>query len=137
MQLEDLRRHGESKLHLDALQKRQAAASGSVYVQPERDNSIPTSAQLHRAVECLKKQTRAGQGCLYETSCRQSRVSDPFNFPEGRSTAKEGMKLTRASAAVEQDKDRQLLREALAAGWAEAACQHGARGFKAVSLTRV
>lgn len=82
----------------------------------------PTVAQVQRALDTLHNNTRSGHGNLYSQECGRSRVSDPINFPLGRSTAKEFGKIIQAAAFVEMASDRVRFKQAVAAGWAEARC---------------
>ena len=124
LQIEDLKRHNRSTLHMSSLAALQLAATAK---EPDRehekiDQTVPTVAQVQRALDTLHNNTRSGHGNLYSQECGRSRVSDPINFPLGRSTAKEFGKIIQAAAFVEMASDRVRFKQAVAAGWAEARC---------------
>ncbi|CAE7809778.1 unnamed protein product [Symbiodinium sp. CCMP2592] len=116
----DLKRHSESEIHLKALETLSKAAGGEGKEQKSApDGTVPTTAQMHLAIDLLKTSTRAGQGALFETSCARLRRADPTNFPVGRSTRSTWSQIIQAAAAVERDVDLELLTRCRAIGWSE------------------
>ena len=96
---------------------------------------MPTVAQVQRALDTLHNNTRSGHGNLYSQECGRSRVSDPINFPLGRSSAKEFGKIIQAAAFVEMASDRVRFKKAVAAGWAEARCPSQPKFQQSVELS--
>ena len=116
-----MKRHSESEIHLQALETLSKAAAGEGDEQKSApdDGTVPTTAQVHLAIDLLKTSTRAGQGALFETSCARLRRADPTNFPVGRSTRSTWSQIIQAAAAVERDVDVELLKRCRAIGWSE------------------
>ncbi|CAE7192465.1 unnamed protein product, partial [Symbiodinium natans] len=121
LQLEDLRRHGESDGHIRSLEKlgQPAASPGG----SEEDKAVPTPAQVRLALEVLRMPSSA-QGRSYEARCELAGRADCRNFPAGRSCATEHARIIRTVAEVLWDEarqwpDRRLAAKCKSAGWAE------------------
>ncbi|CAE7032353.1 unnamed protein product [Symbiodinium natans] len=97
LQLEDLRRHGESDGHIRSLEKlgQPAASPGG----SEEDKAVPTPAQVRLALEVLRMPSSA-QGRSYEARCELAGRADCRNFPAGRSCATEHARIIRTVAEV-------------------------------------
>ena len=104
LQLEDLRRHGESDGHIRSLEKlgQPAASPGG----SEEDKAVPTPAQVRLALEVLRMPSSA-QGRSYEARCELAGRADCRNFPAGRSCATEHARIIRTVAEVLWDEARQ------------------------------
>ena len=86
LQLEDLRRHQQSTMHIQALEKLNGRGVAVEAVDAVTVSTVPTAAQVRLAVEVLQ-QPQAGQGASYASRCELGRRGDPSNFPWARSQA--------------------------------------------------
>ena len=118
LQLEDLRRHGQSDLHCSSLQSL-CASLPTDPVQQKMDNTVPTPAQVRLGVEVVLSPA-AGQTSTHASKCELAGRGDPLNFPLARSGAAEHSRIIDAVAQTLLDMDRELFKACVAAGFSQA-----------------
>ena len=119
LQLEDLRRHAKSELHLNSLREILGPAVGSEDKSNEAiDTCVATPAQIRLAVEVLRK-PRSGLTGEYSAKCELARRADALNFPLGRSGPHEFARIISAITKALRNEDRRLIAKCVAVGWAE------------------
>ena len=123
LQLEDLKRHSRSELHLEALREGPHSSRQSAESEKPQDGGTPTPAQIRLAVECCRR-PRSGQTVEYEAKAKLASRADARNFPTARSTATEFSRIMQAMAAALRAEDCVLIKSVVAAALSEdAPCQ--------------
>ncbi|CAE7623486.1 unnamed protein product [Symbiodinium sp. CCMP2592] len=95
LQLQDLKRHEETDLHVSSLLVEQPVEA----VSAKADATAPTAGQVHLAIQVLME-PRSGQSVGYASRCELAHRSDPGNFPLQRASPCEHSKIISALAAV-------------------------------------
>ena len=118
LQLEDLKRHSRSELHLDALRQGPHASRQPAETDMPQDGGTPTPAQIRLALECCRR-PRSGQTVEYEAKAKLASRADARNFPIARSTTTEFSRIMQAMAAALRAEDRVLMKRVVAAALSE------------------
>ncbi|CAE7238737.1 unnamed protein product [Symbiodinium sp. CCMP2592] len=119
LQIEDLKRHAQSEMHIEALRRGpHAAAAADSSGMGVPDQGTPTAAQIRLAVECLRR-ARSGQTVEYQAKAELAGRADSRNFPLARSNGTEFSRIMAAAASVLRDEDRSLMRNVVAAAISE------------------
>ncbi|CAE7337953.1 unnamed protein product, partial [Symbiodinium necroappetens] len=95
LQLQDLKRHEETDLHINSLVVEQPLET----VSAKADATVPTPGQVHLAIQVLRE-PHSGQSVGYASRSELANRSDPGNFPLGRSSPCEHAKIVSAVASV-------------------------------------